>query len=492
MATNINKGYFTRQIEKCAPNVQSLAGLIQEAGVKQILLQVADGDRSYPVQGETHKHAEEIINEVIAGADTMGVDIWGWARTYGAEIDPISQAENFAARINDLGLSRAVIRAEQEAGHKWTTQAARLYMQTLTNALSEYGLLENTILAISNPVEETTFPLVEFLTACRVIMPYFSLSTTEGSLTTRLQYYYQAYRTTYPQHVIIPVAMAYGKQKVRDGHSFYWTARPDQINEFLYVCASLGIEHVNFWSWQDIWRDQTLWWAIANWTFQEPQAMQPPSQATPVTTQAQATPTATTTTTPTDAAATTPTVPPGEVFLDVPYYSQEASTAVYSPNDCGPACVRMLIGWDRLRKGQEDPADLTIDDVTRAAGIGRSTSNTRQLRAVAQKYNLTLNYTDRAANSMSIETIKREIDAGRPVLCLINYKYLTKRQSDFDGGHFVLAVGYNDQEIILNDPLWSGSRMAEGKGFRVPQREFQDAITKGGKWFSVPQGLLVT
>jgi hypothetical protein len=40
----------------------------------------------------------------------------------------------------------------------------------------------------------------------------------------------------------------------------------------------------------------------------------------------------------------------------------------------------------------------------------------------------------------------------------------------------VVVVGYNDREIILNDPDWWGSRRSEGAGCRVSRADFEAAI----------------
>jgi LysM repeat protein/uncharacterized protein YvpB len=188
-------------------------------------------------------------------------------------------------------------------------------------------------------------------------------------------------------------------------------------------------------------------------------------------------------TTPTPPAPTTPAaggVPrfistrPGEVLLNVPYYSQEDPDAKYAGADCGPTCLRMLVGWHRLHKLGEDSKDLKVDDVTKAVGIrGGQFSFPVQLVRAAEKYGLKLIET----RKLNLPAIQAEIDAGRPVISLIHYGTLSKRQNQrFRGGHFVVVVGYNERDVILNDPDWWGERRNEGKLFRVPRSEFETAI----------------
>jgi LysM repeat protein len=161
------------------------------------------------------------------------------------------------------------------------------------------------------------------------------------------------------------------------------------------------------------------------------------------------------------------------VLLDVPYHSQEDADAKWAAADCGPACVRMLIGWNALRQGQPDP-NLSIDEVAKATGMGRNRfSFPRQLVAVGEKYGLKLEY----RRDAKLAAVLAELDAGRPVISLIRYANLKGRQNQrFRGGHFVVVAGYNDREIVLNDPDWWGNNRNGGAGFRVPRAEFEGAI----------------
>jgi len=93
--------------------------------------------------------------------------------------------------------------------------------------------------------------------------------------------------------------------------------------------------------------------------------------------------------------------------------------------------------------------------------------------AAGEKYGLKLVYRQDA----KLPVVLAELDAGRPVISLIRYANLKGRQNQrFRGGHFVVVVGYNEREIILNDPDWWGSKRGGGAGFRVPRAEFEGAI----------------
>jgi hypothetical protein len=162
-----------------------------------------------------------------------------------------------------------------------------------------------------------------------------------------------------------------------------------------------------------------------------------------------------------------------KLLLEVPYHSQEDGNARWASADGGPICVRMLIGWNALRLKQPDPR-LTMDEINKAAAIGQTRFSTPlQLVAVADQYGLKLEHRQDA----TLTKILAELDAGRPLISLLRYGNLTGRQNlRFRGGHYVVVIGYNDREIILNDPDWCGERRSEGAGFRVLRAEFESAI----------------
>ena len=162
-----------------------------------------------------------------------------------------------------------------------------------------------------------------------------------------------------------------------------------------------------------------------------------------------------------------------KVLLKVPYHSQEDGNARWARPDCGPPCIRMMIGWNAERLWQPDP-NLSVDDVSKAMDMGRNGfSLPKKLVAVGERFSLKLDYRSDATLNRMIA----ELDAGRPLISLIRYANLTGRQNQrFRGGHFVVVIGYNDREIILNDPDWWSSRRSEGAGFRVSRTEFEEAI----------------
>jgi hypothetical protein len=49
-------------------------------------------------------------------------------------------------------------------------------------------------------------------------------------------------------------------------------------------------------------------------------------------------------------------------------------------------------------------------------------------------------------------------------------------QDDFDGSHFWVLLGYNEDSVYVNDPDWWGDERARGAMRRIPLDEFQKAI----------------
>jgi len=141
-------------------------------------------------------------------------------------------------------------------------------------------------------------------------------------------------------------------------------------------------------------------------------------------------------------------------ILNVSYKSQNDPDALKKNNDCGPACVAMLL----LAQGQE----VHTDDVYAASSVmADQPLRFDQVEAAAAHYGLTLT----SRWNLSLQTIYDCIGQGTPVIALIKYQYLPDRQGQgTTGGHFVLVVGYDDAagEIVINDPYYWGDLRSKG------------------------------
>ena len=134
--------------------------------------------------------------------------------------------------------------------------------------------------------------------------------------------------------------------------------------------------------------------------------------------------------------------------LLVPYLSQLDGTDVdYAPGDCGPANVAMALNYFGR--------NVTVDQVSQATGLpaGFLFTNYDQLNTAALVFGYTVEHT---INNLS-EKIKSSIDSGKPVIALINYAKLpttNKYDLNYNHGHFLLIVGYTENEVIYHDPYW--------------------------------------
>lgn len=180
--------------------------------------------------------------------------------------------------------------------------------------------------------------------------------------------------------------------------------------------------------------------------------------------------------------------------LSIPWLSQNdprSTTDDYSNSDCGPACVAMIL---RARA-----QNVTIDDVSKATDLpqGYKYTTASNLIHAAAAFGLTLVHQFGAAadsiGPLTLDKIKNEIDAGRPVIVLVHYGSLPLRFDQvFKGGHFVLAVGYavDSGDILYHDPYWLDSA---GQYVRISGASFAkaqaDCSIDGNRSF---QGLTVT
>lgn len=144
-------------------------------------------------------------------------------------------------------------------------------------------------------------------------------------------------------------------------------------------------------------------------------------------------------------------------LLTVEYKSQLDPEASASRNDCGPACLAMLLS--------ALGAPATIDAVFQRTGAPPDGYiSMAQLVRVADSYGAPLEF----RKDLQLGQLRAWLDLGRPLIALVHYGVFSQlqpgvsTQSAFTGPHFVLAVGYDDRHVIVHDPLWAGPRRSEG------------------------------
>lgn len=157
----------------------------------------------------------------------------------------------------------------------------------------------------------------------------------------------------------------------------------------------------------------------------------------------------------------------GQLIGSIPYKSQYDADANQYRNDCGPACVAMILNG--LGKS------VTTNIVFRRSGAEANgyVSVSQMIRA-AQTYKVTFKY----YYPWTLNDLKLAVKAGTAPITLVHYgawSSLGKTQNKFTGPHFVVVVGYDDKHIYVNDPLWKDPRRYEGERIAWTNEEFMAA-----------------
>ena len=158
----------------------------------------------------------------------------------------------------------------------------------------------------------------------------------------------------------------------------------------------------------------------------------------------------------------------GGKALTIPYLSQFGLGASYAPGDCGAACAAMIANW----RGHA----CTVDEVGKAINkpSGYLFMTISEVVAAAGKFGVVLVYQP----SMLLEDFKQHINAGLPVVALVNYQSIPatlRREANYDAGHYILVVGYDDTSIIYHDPDWLTAE--DGANKRMLQADFVKAFS---------------
>lgn len=163
----------------------------------------------------------------------------------------------------------------------------------------------------------------------------------------------------------------------------------------------------------------------------------------------------------------------GKIISGIPYKSQYDSDAGKFRNDCGPACVSMILNG--LGKNVSTNA---VYHRTGASANGY-VSVSQMIRA-AYTYKVKFEY----FYPWSMNELKLAVKAGTAPITLIHYgawSRLGKTQNKFAGPHFVVVVGFDKKYIYVNDPLWKDPRREEGEHLRWTYEEFLDAWSSASK-----------
>ncbi|MCB2179667.1 C39 family peptidase [bacterium] len=161
------------------------------------------------------------------------------------------------------------------------------------------------------------------------------------------------------------------------------------------------------------------------------------------------------------------------MITQIPYKSQYDADANQYRNDCGPACVAMILNG----LGKE----VTTNTVYRRSGAdANGYVSVSQMMRAAQTYKITFEY----FYPWTLDELMLAVKAGTAPIVLVHYgawSSLGKTQNRFTGPHFVVVVGYDKNYIYVNDPLWKGSRRYEGERFAWTHKEFLAAWSTASK-----------
>ncbi len=146
------------------------------------------------------------------------------------------------------------------------------------------------------------------------------------------------------------------------------------------------------------------------------------------------------------------------VQLEIPYISQLESGAKKFHNDCGPACGVMLIEAFTNHKISVDQFYVKTGHTTDVY------TSYGEIREVLYRYDVATEM----IWGMDWEQLESILAEERPIIVLIKYKALVDAMdthSNFQGQHFVVIVGVDDQHVTIHDPLWPNQG---GENLQIP------------------------
>ncbi len=158
------------------------------------------------------------------------------------------------------------------------------------------------------------------------------------------------------------------------------------------------------------------------------------------------------------------------VLLNITYKSQYDPDAAASRNDCGPACLAMLVN----ALGVTATTDAVFH---RTGATPEGYISMAQLMRAGESYQTPLEF----RKGYGLSQLRALLDLARPAIALVHYGAFAEAQpgvstqNQFKGPHFVLVVGYDDAHVVVHDPLWTGPRRSEGAFKRWPNAVWQAA-----------------
>ncbi|MBL7170030.1 MAG: C39 family peptidase [Candidatus Aenigmarchaeota archaeon] len=123
--------------------------------------------------------------------------------------------------------------------------------------------------------------------------------------------------------------------------------------------------------------------------------------------------------------------------LKVPFYKQ-------SNNDCILTCVKMVLEFHGKKFG--------LKNLHKLCNFGKHGCSILDVIGGLEKANVKSSY-----GNLSISELKKMIENKKPVICIINSLFLPWIK--VFAFHSVVVVGYEDEKIVLIDPLSGEKRL---------------------------------
>jgi uncharacterized protein YvpB len=161
-------------------------------------------------------------------------------------------------------------------------------------------------------------------------------------------------------------------------------------------------------------------------------------------------------------------------MLPVPYIGQWGITANHYRSDCGVASIAMCLEYYGIR------GNLTVDQLATETPLSQSDGGLWPVNLVslAGRHGLTACVHD----NTTLDDLWREVDALRPVVVLVAYRYISGRLDQADNkpgsdGHYMVILGYDDNHFVANDPDYWGGYTEQGHDVLIPISELDTAMS---------------
>lgn len=161
------------------------------------------------------------------------------------------------------------------------------------------------------------------------------------------------------------------------------------------------------------------------------------------------------------------------MLLNVGYISQQHN---WFANDCGEACSAMSANYCY-------DASITIEQVQAVIGRPNSCDVPFALRNALNR----MGYPHETTMTVDPNKLAGFINDRKPVIVLVNYRYVPQKAFWFTGGHYLLLTGHNEAGFYYHDPLFRTAERGANKHIshfdfkKAWVSSFQIVVSKQGK-----------